>query len=304
MVNIHTSKALRKQDVIALRNEQRSLVDLQDQKIDVLADNVHHLDDCFQIARTKRIELQELYERRRKEVRAEIEKIRVDIGNIFAAKHKRVRDFGTEWMATLQDAIKEWEDTLEDRSQEMEERLDDVRNEISGFHTDLDIEKKDRIQEIEEATQGLLTHLDRIREDLDRTRNERLVQETRYAEKFATNFEHLDQMVKQETEIRQEQWEVSVKQTKDAYKSMHEKEDVVERDISHFLESQQLNLDVEEGHRIVCQQDVLHGSIKFLDYLKDNIVDDVDNSKKRNNMRRGYIEVPNPAENFNAQGSG
>ncbi len=126
----------------------------------------------------------------------------------------------------------------------MEDRLQDVRGEIGKFNAGLEVERQDRSKAIEDAHAAVIRHLDQIRTDLEATRTERLAHEVRYDEKFAVKFAGLDDILEREKEIRQEEWEITVQELKGAYKNLHEKEDVIERDISNFLEAEQLSLDV------------------------------------------------------------
>lgn len=76
------------------------------------------------------------------------------------------------------------------------------------------------------------------------------------------------------------------------YKDLHLKEDVIEKDIEDYLAAEQIDVDVETAHREICQEDIVENSRKFLEELRENIEGDIGNALKRNDIRRGYKDIP------------
>merc|ERR1712194_767157 len=167
-----------------------------------------------------------------------------------------------------------------------------VQVEIDRFNEDLAVEKQERYTQVEEATAGLLTHLDRIREDLAATSSERVVTQARYQTKFIEKFETLDRVLEAETCTRQAAWETCVSELKDVYQDLHEKEDGLETDIQIFLENERISLKAEEVHREGQQEEIIERTVRFLDALKENMTEDVHNSRHRDDLRKGYMKIP------------
>ena len=270
-----------------LQSHHKTLMPLQNEKIDGLRTRVDEMDDCFEIQRQNRLKLKKLYEERREHVKQLINELREDITENFKRLHKDLKAFSVDFLGNVEDARQEWLDTLQEREEEIVAFLDEVENQKTvRVKEDIAKEKKEMEEQIAREAKNIRERLAAIDADLHATSAERVKHQAIYDNSFVTKFERLFRVLQAESRARALQCANAKEENKEVYRRLHLREDQIEKDIRSIWKDLTYDVRAEEKERTSDQEWLVEENRSFLDQLKTNLEEDIRNQHRINAERR------------------
>ena len=270
-----------------LQQHHKTLLPLQNEKIDGLRARIDEMDECFEIQRQNRLKLKKLYEERREEVKRLINVLRDDITENFKRLHKDLKAFSVDFLGNVEDARQEWLETLQEREDEIVAFLDELENQKTvRVKADIAKEKREMEDQIAREAKNIRDKLAAIDSDLVATGAERVKHQAIYDNSFVTKFERLFRVLQAESRARALQCAAAKEENAEVYRRLHLREDQIERDVRNIWKDLTYDVRAEEKERIGDQEWLVDENRSFLDQLKENMEEDIRNQHRINAERR------------------